>query len=142
MKIGSFANKKFIVKNNKQITFNNLSRTSSLATETVSNGKKKPKTVIKNQELDSFSLTIPLRNRNVNVLKEIDSWRSIEAKAKPYYFLLGKKRFGRNKWLLVGVKDKLDEIGPNGIVRKATIELSFEECKKITKKKSSSKSSS
>ena len=98
--IGSFGKKKFVVNSSKQITFQDLSRSSSLNTESVENKTKRPKTNIKNIGLDTFSITIKLRNHNVNVMSEINDWRKIKNAKKPYYFLLGRKKFGSYKYLL------------------------------------------
>lgn len=115
MKIGSFGNKKFVVTTDKQTTFSELSRTSSLATEKVENGVKKPKTRIQNIELDTFSIKVVLKNHSCDVRKEVDYWRKVKDRRKPYYFLIGNKKFGSYKWLLTGVEDSDYKIGPMGL---------------------------
>lgn len=132
--IGSFGKKKFVVDSNKQITFQDLSRSSTLNTESVENKKKRPKTNIKNIGLDTFSITIKLRNHNVNVMNEINDWRKIKNAKKPYYFLLGRKKFGSYKYLLKQVDDSDYNVGKDGVVLGATIKLSFEECYNLKKK--------
>lgn len=62
---------------------------------------------------------------DIDIASEIDNWYpSLGCKA-PFY--IGKTRFGPSTWQLIGVSILDLQVSDSGVIRKATIELSFEE---------------
>ncbi|BCJ98118.1 phage tail protein [Anaerocolumna chitinilytica] len=131
MKIGTFGSKVFSVSDNKINTFGNISRSANYNTEEQENGGSKPRLKNKAPELESMSFEISLRSDFSNVRREIDEW--IQMKGKAYFFIIGKETYGLNKWELVGVEISNQEFAAGGILKKATLSLSFKES--ITSKK-------
>ncbi len=126
--IATFQNKVFQVSSNSIYTFEGLSWSGSLNTETQDKIGSKPSTYIKGENLMPLEFEIKLRaDKNLDVRTEIEDWESIKSKANPSNFILGNKTIGKNKWLLKTVETSDMNIDNNGKILKATIKLSFEE---------------
>lgn len=135
MAIASFGKKKFNVNTDKIFTFNSLSRSGSLDTEEIQRGKGKKSIKIKGNGLDSFSITIPLRNKGINVQKEIKSWKNLKDSKKRYYFMLGGEKFGKYRFFITSIEDSDYQIQKNGIVHAAKLKVTFSEYYYKKKKK-------
>lgn len=125
MIIATWGNKVFKVSSDKVNTFSGLSRKSSISTEEQENGNKKPKLKNKAPTLETMSFKEDLKYQFCDVLKEINSW--INEKGKYYYFILGSSQYGTNKWELIDIDVSNQVIGVDGILRSATLSLSFKE---------------
>lgn len=125
MKIGTYGSKVFTVSDNSIYTFGAVSRSSSYTTDEQENGSKKPKVKNKAPGVDTLSFPLELRADSVNVRKEVEDWISMQGES--HYFIVGKENYGKNKWKLVGVDVSNQEFGPGGILKKASLNLSFKE---------------
>jgi hypothetical protein len=126
--IAVFGSKTFQVSSNRIYTISNFEFSGSLETETIEVQGKKPSTHIKGEGLTGMSFSIPLdRAFGVDVLEEIKSWKSICSNAIPETFILGGEPLSVNKWLLKSVGVKNTVIDNAGKIRKALLELTFEE---------------
>jgi hypothetical protein len=132
MKIGTYGPKVFTVSDKKINTFGSVSRSASYNVEEQENGTGKPKLKNKAPALETLSFSIELRSDSVDVRKEIESW--IKLQGKSYYFIIGKEKYGMNKWELVGVDVSNQEFMIKGLLKSATISLNFKE--NVAKKKS------
>lgn len=151
MAIAVFRNKSFQVSRNKINTFNDLTWSGDLNTETQEKLNGKPSTYIKGVNLDSMSFSIQLKRiLGMNVRKEIDDWEDIKLNADPGIFMLGTKPLGDNKWLLKSTSVSNTIITNKGELMEAVLQLEFEEyvrpgsssaTKKATKAKSKAKGS-
>lgn len=137
MKIGTYGPKVFTISDKKINTFGIVTRTSSYEVEEQENGSEKPKLKNKAPALDTLSFNIELRADSVNVRKEVESW--IQLKGKSYYFIVGKEKYGANKWKLLAIDISNQEFTVNGILKKATLGLSFKENVNTTKSSKTAK---
>lgn len=127
MVIGTFGSKKFSVSSKKIYTFNGLELSTSINTEESENGSGKPTVKKTSGASDGLSFSITLTNDNVNVRREIDDWINIQNKGTAYYMIFGKEKYGKNKWLVTSISVSDQEFLQNGIMRKATLNISFKE---------------
>lgn len=125
MKVATYGSKVFTVSSNKIYTFNGLTRSAGYSVEEQENGTNKPKLKKKAPELENMSFNIELRADSVNVRAEIKSW--IAMVGESHYFILGKDKYGSNKWKLTSVNVPDHEVGLEGELIKATLNLSFKE---------------
>jgi hypothetical protein len=137
MKVATYGSKVFTVSSKKIYTFNSLTRTAGYNVEEQENGTNKPRLKKKAPELESMSFDIELKSDSVNVRAEIKSW--IAMVGESHYFILGKDKYGSNKWKLTDVNVADHEVVFGGGLKKATLSLSFKE-DPGTSKSSSAKS--
>lgn len=137
MRIATYGSKVFTVSSDKIYTFNNLTRSVGYTVEEQENGTDKPKLKNKAPKLEDLSFEIELKSESVNVRAEIKSWISMVGES--HYFILGKDKYGSNKWKLTDVNVSNQEVILGGNLKKATLSLSLKE-DASTAKNSSAKS--
>ncbi len=125
MKVATYGEKVFAVSSNKIYTFDSLSRTAGYNVEEQDNGTGKPKLKKKAPKLETMTFNIKLKADSVNVRAEIKSWISMVGES--HYFILGKDKYGTNKWKLIDVNVSDHEIILGGNFKEAVLSLSFEE---------------
>ena len=137
MKIATFGKKVFKVSSNSIMTFGAVSRTAGFKVDEQENGKKKPLLKNKGPELETLSFPISLNASFVDVPKEIDSW--IKLLGSSYYFIIGNKKYGNNKWELINCDISEQEFTRDGVIKSAQLSLSFKEKVVKTSTKSTAK---
>lgn len=138
--IGSFGSKTFSSSLNKIYTFEDMTENTSLNIEEQDVEGQKPSTYIKGPSLSDCSLTITLlRQKKVDVLSEINSWKNILAAAKPYPLVIGGKALSRYKYLIASISTSDVKIGPNGEYLFAKVQIQFKEYVRAGKNKEASK---
>ena len=125
MKVATYGSKVFTVSSNKIYTFQGLTRVAGYGVEEQENGTNKPKLKNKASELETLSFNVELNSNSVNVRAEIKSW--IAMIGESHYFIIGKDKYGSNKWKLIDVNVTDHEVVLGGDFKKATISLSFKE---------------
>ena len=141
--LGSFSNKTFVVSSNKIYTFDELTINGELKHEEQEVEGNKPSTYIKGPGLDKFSFTIFLiKQKSVNIEKEIEDWFKIRDSKTPSYFIIGGKSVSKNKLLLTNVDVSETKIGVNGEYLKAKIQLQLSEFVRAGKKQDTSTTTS
>ncbi|WP_035172455.1 phage tail protein [Caldanaerobius polysaccharolyticus] len=128
MPIAVYANKTFQVSQSQVYTLNEFALSSGLNTEKQDATNKKPSTYIKGPDLDTISLSIPLdASLKNNIRAEYESWVALKDSQRAYPFILGGKPIGKNRWIIksVGLSDTF--IDNKGNIRKAKLQLEFEE---------------
>ena len=141
MALASFGRKVLSVSPSKTYTLTDLQYESSLDTEKQdSSGNKstvvgtklsrydKPSTYVKGSGLNTLSFKISLGvGLGTNPRKEVEDWESIKDEAVAYDFILGKRAFGRYKWLLVDIQVDNMNIDQFGNMLQADLSLKFDE---------------
>jgi hypothetical protein len=143
--IAAFANKTFRVSNSaKQIyTFDGFSTNGGLQTEKQEVEGKKSKTHIKGINLNNMQYNLNLKSSlGVDVRNEYDSWMQLMEAQTPYIFILGKKPWGKNKWLLTSVGLTETVVDGTGRIVEGKLSLQFEEYEATGSSKSGATSSS
>lgn len=126
--IASYGPKTFTVSNKKIDTFQDFQSSSAFDTENQELLGKKPSTVGKGSGLDSMSFVIVLMaTLGVNPRKELEQWQELLSAGVAYPFILGKKPFGKNKWLLKGADASDYMIDSEGLILSLKLSLKFEE---------------
>ncbi|MEG0371745.1 MAG: phage tail protein [Clostridium sp.] len=126
--IGSFGAKTFSSSLNKIYTFDDMTENASLNIEEQDVEGQKPSSYIKGPALSDCSLTITLlRQKQVNVVNEINSWKSILSGAKPYPLVIGGKALSRYKYLIASISTSDIKLGPNGEYLFAKVQIQFKE---------------
>jgi len=128
MSIALFKDKVFEVTSDKIYTFNEFQYSSTLETESQDASGKKPSTYNKGPGLSGFGFKIPLSvDYGVNPRKEIEDWEAMKDAAVAYPFILGKKPWGKNKWLLISVDPVGSVIDNDGNILSCDLSLKFQE---------------
>lgn len=128
MQLAVFGPKVFSVSLSKIYPFNDFSVSGSLSKEAQERDGQKPATYIKGLGLESIPISIPLvKQKDIDILREWESWRSLRDAKVPYLFILGGKPLIANKVLLESVELSDTEFSPSGSLVKGTIQLKFEE---------------
>lgn len=141
--VGSFASKSFTTSYNHFYTFDELSMNSDLKIEEQEVEGSKPSTYIKGQGLDKIAFSIIIiKQKNIDVKNEIDSWNKIKNAKVPYSLILGNKNMSSNKFILTNVDASEIKISPKGEFLKAKLQLQFSEFVRAGKKKEESSSGS
>ncbi len=126
--IASFGSKVFQVSAEKVLTFSALSISGTLMTEKQNVEGKKPSTYIKGPDLETMDMALPLSTSlGVDIRDEYTSWTRIRDASKAYPFILGGRKLGGNTWLLKSVSMGDMEVDNRGGIRKAVLQLRFEE---------------
>lgn len=125
--IGAFGGKVFQVSSQMVSTFADLSLDTAIDTENTSVDGGKPKTTVKGLKLDSMSFSITLSDRWINVRDELEAWRKLCESGIPQIFVIGGSPLGDNKWLLLSSSAKDFDIDGTGKMRRAVLDLSFQE---------------
>lgn len=141
--IASWGNKKFEVNSKTVYTFDKISRSASYNVEEKTNGKHKPKLRNKNPSLEdmSFSVNLNAQFMKTSIENDIESWKELIGKS--YYFLLGKKVYGKHKWELISINVTEQKATKTGAIISAKLEISMKEkpsSSPISKKKANAKS--
>lgn len=128
MSILEFGNKIFSVSPNRIYTFDSLERSGELSIDEQEVDGQKPSTYVKGPTLDKVGFNVVLKNTdNLDIRSEIESWMDIKDAAIPYYIIIGKKIYGKNKYLLTNVSVSDQIIMASGTISRATIRLDFSE---------------
>ena len=101
--VGSYGPKRFVVSKKKIYTVSDLSLSSSIEFEDKENGKGIPIKRKKKENGEEITVNIKLVSQCCNVMDEFNSWKSLKAKAIPYYFVLGKRKLSTNKLVITNV---------------------------------------
>lgn len=126
--LAAFGTKIFQVSKKKICTFQDYSRSSTLAEEDVEVLGKKPSTHIKGPGLDSVTFIIALNaNLGVNVESEISSWISLKDSKKPQLLTLGNSPVSTNKFLITQIQESEVVINGKGKKIKAKLTLTLKE---------------
>jgi phage protein U len=126
--LAAFGQKVFQVSNKKIYTFQDYSRSSTLAEEDVEVLGKKPSTHIKGPGLDSVTFVIALNaNLGVNVEQEIASWISVKDSQKPQLLTIGNSPVSTNKFLITQIQESEVVINNKGKKIKAKMTLTLKE---------------
>lgn len=128
MNIAAFGSKIFSVSSKKIMTFDGLTFSGELQTETQDVAGKKPSTYIKGDGLMPVSMEINLRRElGVNVGAEIEEWQKIRAAAVPQFLSIGGKPICLNRLLLKSVNVADTDFDHKGKYTQAKVTLNFEE---------------
>lgn len=138
MQLAVFGPKIFSTSLNRIYPFGDFSASGSISKETQEREGQKPATYIKGLGLESISVGVPLvKQKDVDIRKEWESWKSIRDARVPYYFILAGKPIIPNKLILESV-DLTDPVfSPGGEIVRGTIQLKFEEYAAAGSKKAS-----
>lgn len=128
MAIAVFGSKVFEVTPDKIYTFKNFQYSSTLETEDQDAAGKKPSTYNKGPGLGKISFKIDLDTSNgINPRAEIESWEEIKDAGIAYPFILGKRQWGKHKWLLIDVQAPDPVIDNHGNILEVEMSLQFKE---------------
>lgn len=128
MPIAVFGSKVFDSSSSKLYIFDNFQSGTSLSTEKQDAAGKKPSTYNKGPSLSNFGLVIRLDvAQGVNPRKEIEEWGAIVEAGIAYPFILGKRPFGKNKWLAIEAQATDQIIDNQGNILFANLNLKFDE---------------
>lgn len=128
MNVLEYGGKIFSVSPNRVYTFDGLERSGELSVDEQEVDGQKPSTYVKGPTLDKVGFNVVIKNSsNLDIRSEIESWMTIKDLAIPHYIILGKKIYGKNKYLLTNVNASDQIVMPTGLISKATIRLEFSE---------------
>lgn len=128
-KIGSFGSTiVFAVNKNKVLTFNGLNRTVSGRWETHPSINKKEKSEFVGPGLSNMTMTVELNSAlGVKPREMIDKIEKAAEKGTAEYLIVGGKKICSNKVYIKEISESWDEVMLNGVLVKATLNLTFDE---------------
>lgn len=96
--------------------------------ETQGTTGKKPVLYLKGINLIKVSFKIHLSRRlGVGVESKIEAWKTMAENNIPYAFLIGGKPVSKNRFVCTSVKADIKEIGKNGVIVTADLDITLEE---------------
>lgn len=139
MIIGAYGSLVFSVSSEKVSTFDNLSLSASYSTETQDVIGNKPSTYKKGPGLDQISYDVTLdQTLGIDVEVEIKKWRDICKSGLAYHMNIGGKNITEFPLMLKSVDIGYKQIGANGKIVKAILNVKLEEFVRAGSAKSSS----
>ncbi len=142
MIIGAYGSFVFSVSSEKVNTFDNLSLSASYNTETQEVIGKKPSTYKKGPGLDQLSYDVTLdQTMGIDVESEIKKWRDICKSGDAFPMNIGGKNITEHPLMLKSVDIGYKQVGVDGKIIKAVLNVKLEEFVRPGSAKSSSTSS-
>ena len=142
MIIGAYGSLVFSVSSQKVNTFDNLSLSTSYSSETQEVIGKKPSTYKKGPGLDQISFDIILdQTLGIDVEADIKKWRDICKSGAAYHMNVGGKNITEFPLMLKSVDVAFNQLGPEGKIIKAVLNIKLEEFVRAGSAKSSGTSS-
>lgn len=143
MIIGAYGSLVFSVSGQKINTFDNLSISASYNTETQEVIGKKPSTYKKGPGLDQVPFEVTLdQTLGVDVEAEIKKWRDVCKSGLAYHMNIGGKNITEYPLMLKSIDIGYKQIGANGKIIKAILNIKLEEYVREGSAKSTSISTS
>lgn len=128
MPIGSFGKRIFSTSDHRILTFKGFTYKTAARFAEHETLYTKPKTEYLGPGLDAVTFSITLRaDMGVNVTKELEGWRSLAANGDAERLIVGKKRLGRGKWIVVDCSEAWNLITNRGEVLSAAMDISLKE---------------
>ena len=126
--VGSYGPKRFVVSKKKIYTVSDMNLSSSIEFEDKENGKGIPIKRKKKENGEEITVNIKLVSQCCNVMDEFYSWKSLKAKAVPYYFVLGKRKLSTNKLVITNVSlADISMAAKKEVISSATLAVTFVE---------------
>ena len=126
--VGSYGPKKFVVSRKKIYTISDLNISSSIEFEDKENGKDIPIKRKKKENGEEITINIQLLAQCCDVMDEFNAWKKLKKQAKPYYFLLGKRKLSMYKLVITNVSlSDIRMAAGKQIVSGATLAVTFVE---------------
>lgn len=126
--VGSYGPKRFVVSREKIYTVSDVNLSSTVEFEDKENGKGVPIKRKKRENGEEITVNIKLVSQYCDVLDEFNSWKSLRAKAEPYYFLLGNRKIATNKLVITNVSlSDIRMAAKKEVISSATLAVTFVE---------------
>lgn len=126
--VGSYGPKRFVVSKKKIYTVSDMNLSSSIEFEDKENGKGIPIKRKKKENGEEITVNIKLVSQCCNVMDEFNSWKSLKAKAVPYYFLLGNRKLSTYKLVITNVSlADIQLAARKEVITSATLAVTFVE---------------
>lgn len=126
--VGSYGPKRFVVSRKKIYTVSDVNLSSSIEFEDKENGKGIPIKRKKKENGEEINVNIKLVSQCCNVMDEFNSWKSLKAKAVPYYFLLGNRKISTYKLVITNVSlSDIHLTAGKEVISSATLAVTFVE---------------
>ena len=139
--VASYGPKWFVISKKKIYTVSDMNVSSSIEFEDKENGKNVPIKRKKKENGEEITVNIKLVSQFCNVLDEFNSWKSLKAKAVPYYFVLGRRKLSTYKLVITNVSlADIKLAAKKETISSATLAVTFVETGAKSKPDSSKKS--
>lgn len=126
--VGSYGPKRFVVSKKKIYTVNDVNLSSSIEFEDKENGKGIPIKRKKKENGEEITVNIKLVSQCCNVMNEFNEWKTLKARAVPYYFLLGKRKLSTYKLVITNVSlADMQMAAGKEMISSATLAVTFVE---------------
>ena len=126
--VGSYGPKRFVVSKEKIYTVSDINFSSSIEFEDKENGKGVPIKRKKKENGEEITVNIRLVSQCCDVMDEFYSWKSLKAKAVPYYFLLGSRKISTYKLVITNVSlSDIRMAAGREVISAATLAVTFVE---------------
>ena len=126
--VGSYGPKRFVVSRKKIYTVSDVNLSSSIEFEDKENGKGIPIKRKKKENGEEITVNIKLVSQFCNVMDEFNSWKTLKAKAEPYYFLLGNRKLSTYKLVITNVSlADIRMAARREVISSATLAVTFVE---------------
>ena len=126
--VGSYGPKRFVVSKKIIYTVSDISLSSSIEFEDKENGKGIPIKRKKKENGEEITVNIKLVSQCCNVMDEFNSWKSLKAKAVPFYFLLGNRKLSTHKLVITNVSlADIRMAAKKEVISSATLAVTFVE---------------